>query len=85
MEGGGAGFGEGCDVDMDGGSQGEGHPMRFARFPPPSQHSPTHYHKVSAVDYAAIPSMGSVMGLQAADDADIRTWHCGYGGKSDYY
>mmetsp|Transcript_32391 Transcript_32391/g.81610 ORF Transcript_32391/g.81610 Transcript_32391/m.81610 type:complete len:177 (-) Transcript_32391:210-740(-) len=84
VEGCGTGYGGLCDVDMDGGSQGEGQ-MRYARFPPSSQRSPTHYHKASAVDYAAIPSMGSAMGMQVAEDSDIRTWHCGYGGKSDYY
>mmetsp|Transcript_0 Transcript_0/g.1 ORF Transcript_0/g.1 Transcript_0/m.1 type:complete len:182 (+) Transcript_0:196-741(+) len=72
-----------CDVDM--GADPE--PLsRYARFPPPSQHSPTHYHKGTAVDYGAIPPMPMCNGdQQGADDAGARTWQCGYAGKSDYY
>lgn len=65
---------------------------RFDRFPPASQHSPTHYHKATA-HWANLPpvhgsnnegAMNDVDG-QGQEDSEAREWQCAYGGASDIY
>ncbi len=56
------------------------HTDRFARFP--SNKSPTYWHKSNA-----IAGVADILSASAChpDDFHVRTWECGYMGRSDIY